>query len=153
MSLVNGNLYVMCCFDERVINRSIVFQVYNFCAVCMEALPCFPRYLTALSKEQMYAYAILDTICISLAIWSVNAVWYKVLISNCVFYVASAFKLLPDSAFSRINAVKPRWQDDIVKLLLKTCSNCCRDINGNLELAASSYFKSCILYLQFTFTY
>lgn len=114
--------------------------------------PCFPQYLTVLSKEQVYAYFIVDTVCISLAIWTVNALWYKVLMWNFVFYVDSAFKLL-DSTFSCINAIKPRWQDDIVKLLLKTCSNCCRDINGNLKLAASSYFKSCILYLQFTFTY
>lgn len=83
----------------------------------------------------MYAYAILDTICISLALWTVNAVWYNILTSNFVFYVDSAFELLSDSTFC-INAVKPRWQDDTVKLLLKTCSNCCRDINGNLELAA-----------------
>lgn len=137
----------MWCFAlTRELNGSIVFQVYNFCAVCMGTLPCFPRYLTALSKEQMYAYAILDTICISLAIWTVNAVWYKVLISNFVFYVDSAFKFLPDSTFSCVNAIKSRWQDDIVKLLLKTCSNCCWDINGNLEFLPQ-VISNCIFYI------
>lgn len=144
----------MWCFTfTRVTNGSVVFQVHNFCAVCMGTLPLLSTELDSPLKGAMHAYLIVDTIYISIAFWTINVLWYKVLIWNFVYYVDSAFKLLPDSMFSSINAIKPRWQDDIVKLLLKTCSNCCRDINGNLELAASSYFKLCILYLQFTFTY
>lgn len=71
-SVVNRNVYVYFNFT-RVTNRCIVFQVYNFCAVHMGVLPCFPRYLTVLSEDEMYAYFIVYTTYISLAIWIINA--------------------------------------------------------------------------------
>lgn len=126
----------------------LCFRYIISSAVCMGALPLLPTVLdSALKGANVCLFCCGHSMYFSLAIWTVNALWYKVLLWNFVFYVGSAFKLLPDSIFSCINAIKPRWQNDIVKLLLKTCSNCCRDINGNLELAASSYFKLCILYL------
>lgn len=38
-SMVNGSVYVMFYFYQKVINGSIVFQGHNFRAVCMGALP------------------------------------------------------------------------------------------------------------------
>lgn len=45
-----------------------------------------------------------------------------------------------------VNAVKPDSTDDTVKPLLKTCSNWCRDINGNLELDAC-VILNCVFYI------
>lgn len=108
---------------------------------------CSQRNIHTIVHLYNYKYYISHYIC------TVIALCYLVLVSSFVFCIDSAFTFLPNSTFSCINAIKPRWQADRVKLLLKTCSNCCRDINGKLEPIASSYFKLCILYLQFTFTY
>lgn len=155
-SMGDRNVYVMSDFDQRVMHGSIVCRLFNFCAVCMRQVLAFhstwghafkgtyiPVFTDIVSRILYFSYCI----------WTVTALCYLVLVSSFVFCIDSAFRFPPDSTFSFINTIMQRWQDDKVNHLLKTCSNCCRDINGKLEPTASSYVKLCILYLQFTFTY
>lgn len=53
-SMVNGSVYVMFYFYQKVINGSIVFQGHNFRAVCMGALPLLSSVLhSALTGASM----------------------------------------------------------------------------------------------------